>query len=317
VKGAVAALLLLASMVPALAQAHGMRSAYVELQELAAGRATIRLKLSVPEPSLQLLAPDGCTLQLEAIDGYASAGTLTCDGTLSGRTLKMRGLGPIITEAVIDVELVGGGRATHLLRAGAPEWQIAEEAGALQVAAEYLKLGVQHIATGADHLLFLLLLVLALKRPRAVILAETAFTLSHSLSFTATALGWVRVSPAAAEACIALSLLLVALDVERPGAERLSARRGALLALLFGLVHGLGFAGGLRELGLPEAHVPLALVGFGAGVELGQIAFLTVALVAAHFASRAKGWRYAATATAYGIGAVSSYWLIQRLAVMA
>src|SRR5205809_535397 len=118
------------------------------------------------------------------------------------------------------------------------------------VAVDYVRLGIAHILHGADHLLFLLALVLYVRRPRAVLVTETAFTLSHSLSFSAVALGWVHVFAPTAEACIALSLVLVALDVGRAHAERDAARQGAAIALVFGLVHGLGFAGALSEVGL-------------------------------------------------------------------
>src|SRR5262249_44334900 len=149
---------------------------------------------------------------------------------------------------------------------------------ALDVAAEYVERGVVHIMTGADHLMFLFLLVLLLKtKLRAILLAESAFTLSHSISFSLTALGLLKVAAPAAEACIALSLLLLALDV---GGDKVTGpRSAALTALIFGSVHGLGFAGGLRELGLPDRHVATALVGFGAGVELGQIVFLAAVIV--------------------------------------
>ncbi len=225
-------------------------------------------------------------------------------------TISLQGLGPLITETVLDVQLADGRRAEHLLRSDTPSWEIPLRDDGAFIAWQYVRLGIAHIASGADHLLFLLLLVLTLKKPRAVILAETAFTLSHSLSFTATALGWVRVSPAATEACIALSLVLVALDL---GDKAMPAWRGAGLALTFGLVHGLGFAGGLREIGLPEQHVPQALLGFGAGVELGQIAFLALALAAVHFLSRAASWPRVALALGYGAGSIASFWLIQRL----
>src|SRR6185503_15521615 len=159
----------------------------------------------------------------------------------------------------------------------------------------------------------LALLVLVLRRPRAVLLAETAFTLSHSLTFAATALGWLHVPSAWAEACIALSLVLLALDVERPGVPAPSAMRGAAGALVFGLVHGLGFAGGLRELGLPDQAVLPALVGFGAGVELGQVAFLALVLLLSSLASRLKVWPRLVLASGYAAGAVSSFWLLQRV----
>src|SRR5262249_1603286 len=145
--------------------------------------------------------------------------------------------------------------------------------GAIGVARSYVLSGLRHIAGGADHLFFLALLVLVLRRVRAVLLAETAFTVSHSLAFAATALGRIHVRPAPVEACIALSLVLLATDVSQDGAER-SVWRGAGTSLVFGLVHGLGFAGGLRETGLPDRHVAVALLGFGTGIEIGQVLFL-------------------------------------------
>ena len=147
---------------------------------------------------------------------------------------------------------------------------------------------------------------------RAVMLAETAFTLSHTLSFSASALGWVRVSSAAAEACIAVSLVLVALDVGR--AHRAPAGKTAGLAFAFGLVHGLGFAGGLAELGLPTHAVPAALAGFAAGVELGQVVFLLAAVLALRGVSRAPrahGW--VIRVGAYAIGGIGAYWWLDRL----
>jgi hypothetical protein len=170
-----------------------------------------------------------------------------------------------------------------------------------------------HIATGADHLLFLVLLVLLLRRVRPVLLAETAFTLSHSISFAATSLGWIRVAAAPAEACIALSLVLLALDVrEEPQRDAL---RGAAAAFVFGIVHGLGFAGGLREMGLPDAHAGLALVGFGAGVEIGQVAFLAVILGLAALLGRLRAFPRLVSGGAVAIGSVATAWLIERIVV--
>lgn len=171
-----------------------------------------------------------------------------------------------------------------------------------------------HILTGYDHLLFLVLLVLLLRRARSVLLAETAFTLSHSISFSATALGWVHVSSAAAEACIALSLVLLAADVRVRGAPA-SAARGAWMALVFGLVHGLGFAGGLREIGLPEHAIAPALVSFGAGVELGQVAFLAVVLAGLYVVRHASQLPRFKLGAVYAAGSLSAYWLIERTIV--
>ena len=296
-------------------EAHGLRTAYLQITEVTPGHASIQLSASVPEPSLRVVA-DRCTVEPGEGDSPTALTRtfrLDCPGPLAGRRLGVSGLGPILSEAVMDVALHGGGHPSHLLTADAPDWELPLGGSRWSVARQYIHLGVRHILSGPDHLLFLFLLVLLLKRPRAVLLAETAFTLSHSLSFCANALGWIQVSSSAAEACIALSLLLLAIDVERPGAAPVSALRGAGAALGFGLVHGLGFAAGLREIGLPDNAVGTALLAFGGGVELGQVAFLAVALVVVYALRRLRSWRVVAQACAYGAGGASTYWLLSRL----
>lgn len=307
-------LLLLWVLVPRLAEAHSMRTAAITLDELEPGTARVQVRLSAPDPSFRVRIPEACQLSDAAsVDDLRHAFTLRCSSALAGHTLGVTGLGPVLGEAVLSLTLHDGRTLSHLLLPDTPSWRIPEPGSALSVAADYVRLGVEHILAGPDHLLLLALLVLVLRRPRAVLLAETAFTLSHSLTFAATALGWLHVPSAWAEACIALSLVLLALDVQRPGLPAPSALRGAAAALVFGLVHGLGFAGGLQELGLPEQAVLPALVGFGAGVELGQVAFLAVVLLLASLAARLKVWPRLVLAGGYAAGAVSSCWLLQRV----
>jgi hypothetical protein len=155
-------------------------------------------------------------------------------------------------------------------------------------------------------------LVLYVRRPRAVLITETAFTLSHSISFSATALGLIHCSARAAEACIALSLILVALDASEPSQDDADSR-GPLLALVFGLVHGLGFAGGLSEIGLPDHAVAAALVSFGLGVEIGQVAFLVAVMFLLAAAARLVPLPRIAFAGSYVVGVTGSFWLVQRL----
>jgi hydrogenase/urease accessory protein HupE len=238
---------------------------------------------------------------------------LRCPFPLAGQRLAVSGLGPLISEAVLDVLLSDGQTGSHLLRPDAPGWEIPPRGSGRSVFWQYLRLGVSHILTGWDHLLFLLLLVLVLGRPRPVLLAECAFTVSHSLSYTATALDWIRVSAPAAEACIALSLILLSLDVERGRLSPISAWQGAGAALVFGLVHGLGFAGGLREIGIPDQEVLPALVGFAAGVELGQVTFLVAPLTVAWLLGRTRVWPRFAVGSAYAAGTLSTYWFLERL----
>lgn len=310
---ALALALVLGWGVPA-AWAHSMRTVAVAVDELAPGVARATVRLSAPAPSLVVRFPEGCVrTQQVRLSALAHAFTLQCPAPLAGGLLEVEGLGPVIGEAVFWVSLSDGRTLSHLMRPDAARWRIPHVTSRWEVAGEYVGLGVEHILTGADHLLFLALLVLVLRRPGAVLLAETAFTLSHTLTMSATVLGWVRVAAPWAEACIAFSLVLLALDVERPEQPRPSAWRGAATALLFGLVHGLGFAGGLQEVGVPEEAVLPALVGFGAGVELGQLAFLALVLLAATLASRTRLWPRLALAGGYVTGGLGSLWLIERL----
>jgi hypothetical protein len=309
--------LLLAGTLGATAEAHAMRSAYVEIMELGGGHVSMQVRESRPAPGFSVAPPPGCREDaLEGTDdGLRLSAAWTCDGPLVGRPVSIRGLGPILSEAVVDVSLADGRDVTHLMREESATWVVPAAETPGRVFREYMRLGVVHILTGGDHLLFLFLLVLALQRPRAVFFAETAFTLSHTLSFSAAALGWLRVSSAAAEACIALSLVLMAWDAGRPGRSLLSARQGAATALVFGCVHGLGFAGGLRELGLPESSVPFALASFGLGVEVGQVAFLIAVLSLVLLVSRWQHWARLAAGATVAAGGVSTYWLLARLAV--
>ena len=316
---ALAAGLVTAAAAARPASAHGMRSAYVEITQTAPDRARVAIRGNLPVTGVALTAEAPC-----AVATTPDAGTeLGCPGAVTGAALTVTGLGPIASEAVILLTFLDGTTATAVVTAGHPAWRIpgTGDPGMLTIAGRYVRLGIEHIATGADHLLFLLALVLCLRTFRAVMLAETAFTLSHTLSFSASALGWVHVSATAAEACIAVSLVLVALDVGRPGRPlpmmRDAGWKTAGLAFAFGLVHGLGFAGGLAEIGLPAAQVPAALAGFASGVEIGQVVFLVIAVSAVSLLGRAPRLaRVAVTAGAYAVGGIGWFWLFERLGAL-
>lgn len=303
-------LALLAALAPAAATAHGLRVVYVEI-----GGGLAHARLSTPDPELALEI-SGCELaeqgggRLELNRTFRLTG---CEGSasLAGREIRLSGLGPVTGEAVLRVQ--DGGRArSRLLTPEAPAWTVPVEDDALSMLAQYTRLGVWHIVTGYDHLLFLALLVLSLRRLRSVLWAETAFTASHSLTLSLTALGLLAVPSAWAEACIALSLVLVALDAGRGGPVP-SAWRGALTALLFGLVHGMGFAGGLQEIGLPDQGVLVALGGFAIGVEAGQVAFIAAFYALLRAGERLPLWPRLEPATAVVAGSFSALWLCQRV----
>ncbi len=290
-----------------------MRSAYLELTETRAGEGLARWETMVDAPAVRPVFPASCHASPAGTAPLQRSWRLQCESGFGGEQIAVEGLGSVLSEAVVFATLADGTSTSHLLTVTHPTWELPHHATPLRVSTEYIGLGIRHVLSGADHVLFLILLVLLLQRPRPVILAETAFTLSHTLSFSATSLGWIRVSSHAAEACIALSLLLLALDVERGDGLQVTAWRAAGLAFVFGLVHGLGFAGGLEELGVPAHAAAYALVGFGVGVETGQLIVLAAALTVVTLARPLKQYRTAALVGTYAAGSIAACWFIQRV----
>ena len=198
--------------------------------------------------------------------------------------------------------------------------------GALEVCRTYLVLGVEHILFGVDHLLFVLALLILVKGWRKLIGTITAFTVAHSITLAAATLGIVHVPNKPVEATIALSIVFVACEIvqRRQGRSGLTEAWPWVIAFSFGLLHGLGFANALREVGLPQNAIPLALLFFNVGVELGQLLFISVVMViitlAVHAARKLSRWSVAPQSafawcentSAYAIGAVAAFWLIQR-----
>jgi hydrogenase/urease accessory protein HupE len=185
----------------------------------------------------------------------------------------------------------------------------------MQVATTYLALGVEHILGGFDHLLFVLVLFLLARSWWSVAGTVSAFTVAHSITLGAATLGLVAVPGPPVEAAIALSIVLVAVEIvhARRGRPSLTERRPWLVAFAFGLLHGLGFAGALRDVGLPQHAIPLALLFFNVGVELGQLAFVAaIATLAAALNRIVPRLRRLDVAVAYAIGVVASYWVVER-----
>lgn len=298
------------AMASRTASAHGMRTAYLELE---AGEVQTAVRLRAPVGAKVEAVLEGCALSprgghLDA-DGAELRFFLADCATLVGARVGVSGLGGELDEAVISVRDELGRAHTALLSAREATFVVPPRSTGWAVATSYVAHGVRHIATGYDHLLLLLLLVLQLVRLRPILLVESAFSLSHGLAFAATALGWVQIAPAPVEACIALSLVLVALEI---GRVTPSPRSLAALALAFGAVHGLGFAGGLRELGVPEDHAASALLGFGLGVELGQVVVVLTAWAALRGLRRFAVDGRVANVTAIVGGGLAAYWLFDR-----
>jgi hypothetical protein len=186
------------------------------------------------------------------------------------------------------------------------------------VAVLYLKLGVEHILLGIDHLLFVLALLLITRGTWLLIKTVTAFTLAHSITLALATLGYVHVPSAPVEALIALSIVFVAVEIVRlwQGHEGLTARAPWVVAFTFGLLHGLGFAGALSEVGLPQGQIPVALLFFNVGVEIGQLSFIAAMLCLSAAIRRIPipGPRWADLVVPYAIGSIAMFWVIERVA---
>jgi len=318
----VVALLLLASFAPA--RADELRPGYLELTQQTASDWKLIWKAPIlgglatrAEP----LLPDYCRLTLETPQlvgpAVVARGVATCSKPLEGSTVGLKGMEPGSIDALLRVAPLGRPVQTARLAPGESTMVISGVPDRWQVARTYFVIGVEHIVGGFDHLLFVVALVLLLQRGWSVVAAATAFTLAHSITLAGTTLGLFGLPQAPVEATIALSIVFLAVEILKlqPGEPRLSERLPWLVAFLFGLLHGFGFAGALREIGLPETDVPMALLTFNLGVEAGQMLIIaaTVALLAtlARFAPRAR--RPAIITCTYLIGAIASFWFIERI----
>ncbi|UVC08877.1 HupE/UreJ family protein [Rhizobium sp. TH2] len=307
------------------AAAHELRPAYLEINEVAAERYAITWKVPARgEMKMALYAkmPDGCRPVTEPAGGYVEAAYVTrwqsiCEGGLAGRTISIDGLSSTYTDALVRITNLAGTHQTSRISPDFPDMVVAAAPTAIDTARTYFLLGMEHIMLGFDHLLFVFALLLLIRRPRALLLTITSFTIAHSITLAFATMGIAAVPQPPIEALIALSIMFVASEIIRSnrGRQDLSSRYPWLISFIFGLLHGFGFGGALRDIGLPQTDVPLALLTFNLGVEAGQLIFVGLALAAlacirllmVHDLSRLRFW------LAYLIGTVSAFWFVQRV----
>jgi hydrogenase/urease accessory protein HupE len=245
------------------------------------------------------------------------AGELLCSAPLDGAAIGLSGMESGFTDALVRIAPLGRPVQAERLTPGRPTVIAARPDAPGSVGWTYLGIGVEHILSGYDHLLFVVALVLLLGRLGPVVKAATAFTVAHSVTLAGTTLGLFGLPQPPVEALIALSIVFLAVEIVKrdPANPRLSERAPWLVAFLFGLLHGFGFAGALREIGLPEGDVPLALLTFNLGVEAGQL-LIVVAVLGITAALRRvalPALRPATLTATYVIGTVASFWFIERL----
>jgi len=296
-----------------MASAHEMTMAEMQVREMAPGEFIWQWTASekrAPSEVLTPVWPDGCR---------ADANILHCGKEGMTGTLSMEGVGKAYSAAMVKVFWLDGQFRVYTLTAGQPIVHLYgsadDERGMGEIAKAYTLLGVEHILSGIDHLLFVISLLFLVGFNKRLLLTITAFTAAHSLTLASSAMGWLVLRSPPVEASIALSIVLVA--GESLHARQTMARRWpALVAFLFGLVHGLGFAGALKEIGLPDNHMLVALLTFNVGVELGQLMTVAAAWAVWRLVSRWPSVSLARTATLYGIGAVASFWAWSRIAAI-
>ena len=315
----------------ATTRAHEARPAYLEVKETSPNQFSVlwrtpvlagmrlRVVLTMPddvknlkEPVVQELADS--LLERRWIDAGANG--------LAGKQIQFRGLQLTITDVLARVEMLDGRTWTTIAHPSQPWVQIAASQTWLGVAGAYLRLGIEHIWSGIDHLLFILALMILVRGTRRLIATVTAFTVAHSITLAGATLGFVHVPQKPVEACIALSIVFVACEIvhARQGWQGWTERWPWVIAFTFGLLHGFGFAGALNAVGLPQTAIPVALLFFNVGVEIGQLLFIAAILSImalgrwlirrAAIPQPAWAWRVAP----YSIGGVAAFWMIQRIA---
>jgi hydrogenase/urease accessory protein HupE len=252
---------------------------------------------------------------------YVARWTASCPAGLEGKVIHIAGLDQTSTDVLVRLDFANGVSEARRLTAADPSFTIPIQPSSLEVVRTYLLLGVEHILLGIDHLLFVLALLLLVNGVRRLIATITAFTLAHSLTLAAATFGFVHMPGPPIEAAIALSIVFVASEIihSRQGEPGLTERYPWVVAFAFGLLHGFGFAGALAEIGLPQASIPIALLFFNVGVEIGQLLFIAsvfaliwlARLITRRLNLQQLTWAWAIPP--YAIGSLAAFWVIQRI----
>jgi hydrogenase/urease accessory protein HupE len=311
---------------PGPAGADVFRPAYLELRQRDGETFDVMWKVPAIGDSMRLSIhirfPPGTTRVTEprgtfVPSAFVERWTIRRAGGLAGAEVSIEGLPGSITDVLGRVERLDGTTQVARLLPERPRFIVEAPQNSAGVAWTYTTLGVRHILSGADHLLYILAMLFLVAGWRRILATMTAFTGTHSLTLTVAALGWVHVPQPPVEACIALSIVFVAREIieARHGRPGLTARWPWVVSFTFGLMHGFGFAGALAEVGLPTKAIPIALLFFNVGVEIGQIVFVTSVLTMVAVVGRIRVARplWVHAIPPYAIGAVAMFWVIERV----
>lgn len=310
--------------------AHALQPGYLEISLLNKDLYAVVWKVpGVQSRPMDITAilPENCTTRAmpdPVWDGAAFVvrWTTRCEGGLEGHEVRIDKLEQSRTDVLVRYDFSDGRGETHRLTPDNTGFVVPTQPSSLEVVRTYLVLGFKHILSGVDHLVFVLALLLLVKGIRRLVMTVTAFTLAHSLTLAGTALGLINLPSPPIEAAIALSIMFVAAEIVRgrQGHPGLTEKFPWVVAFTFGLLHGFGFADALAQIGLPESSIPIALLFFNVGVELGQLFFIAVVLLAIAFGTSAMrrldkaAWPWAWAVPPYAIGGLSVFWILQRLA---
>jgi len=297
---------LLLMLCAALAGAHEMTMAEMELREMSPGEfiwqwsATNDKRPSTED--LQPQWPESCAVE---------ENVLHCGRQGLRGTLAVQGIGNGYSAALVKVYWLDG--QSHVYTFTTNQRSVQLYGGAddkrswHEIASAYVALGIEHILGGYDHLLFVFGLLFLVGFQRKLVWTITAFTAAHSLTLASAAMGWLTLRSPPVEATIALSIMLVAGEALHQRMT-LARRWPAVVAFLFGLVHGLGFAGALKEIGLPQNYLPTALLTFNIGVEIGQLMTVASAWLLWRLLKRLPTIQLARAPVLYGMGSMAAYW---------
>ncbi len=309
--------------------AHEVRPAYLEVRQTGPGTYDVLWKVPGQGENLRLGLhvefPKGCTYLSDprgtmAGGAFTQRWSVTCEGGLTGKTIRIEGLAATATDVLVRVEMLDGRSTATIVHPSQPWLTIAASQSWWEVAGVYMVQGIRHILFGVDHLLFILGLLLIVKGRMTLLKTITAFTVAHSITLGIATLGFASVPIPPLNAGIALSILFLGPEIVRyrKGGTSLTIRYPWVVSFLFGLLHGFGFASGLSTTGMPRVEIPLALLSFNVGVEFGQLFFVfsALALVKSFKVLQVQWPRWAEALPGYVVGSLGAYWTIQRTIIL-
>lgn len=308
--------------------AHEVRPAFLRISDVSAvaGPEHFEILWRVPtggetELTIYVVMPDHCAALTEPLTWHdagvrVAKWTSHCPGGIQGHAITIGDLSASVTDVLVRYERSNGTAQVERLTPTSMSFVVTESESWHQVARSYTGLGVEHILLGIDHLLFVLALLMIVSGWRKLVATVTSFTLAHSITLAASTLGLVHVPQAPVEAVIALSILFVAMEIVhwRQGHPGITRQYPWIVAFVFGLLHGFGFAGALSAIGLPEHAIPLALLFFNIGVELGQLLFIVAVFLVWSLLKKIRWPEWAWRVPVYCIGSMAAYWTIDRIA---